>query len=376
MAAAPILDLDQDPPSPSRPRFSRPLVLALGVLLGVALSAYADGSLPHLGGPGINVWLMLPCLYLAIAVHETGHLIAGRLAGLGNGGISIGAFVFTRTERGWVFQFDPHRWLGGYFRPLATVPDAPRSRYVWLVAGGPLASAVFTGATVFLWVRTGDGAGNWTGTLVWMSLFITVTSIIPYASGLEKSDGSRLYHLLRDPDHARTWTALIELGTEDLSGVRPKDWSAKTFARILAVDPAAPEYPQCRLLAYYRASDCGRPEEQVQHIEDALAGSAEAGRLLRHALFLEAAWTSARIRNEPAHARAWLDRATRLRKPELRAVVEAVIEMSEGRYQESLRHWEEANAYVIRRGLDSGTMRAARERWVECQTICRAALNR
>ncbi len=375
MSATPILDLERDPPSAAAARFSRPLVLVLGVLLGVTLSAYADGSLPHFGGPAINLWLLLPCLYLTIAVHEMGHLIAGRIAGLENGGISVGAFVFARSGTKWVFQFDPRRWMGGYFRPLATVPEAAPSRYVWLVAGGPLASAVFIAACAFLWIRSGNGATNWIGTLAWMSLFIAATSMIPYNSGLEKSDGARLYHLLRDPTHASTWIALIEMTSEDVNGVRPRDWSNETFERILAVDPAAPEYPHCQLLAYYRASDRGLPDEQVQHLENALARSAEAGVLLRHALFLEAAWSSARIRNEAAHARVWLDRATRLRKPELRSVVEAVIELSEGRYQESLRHWEAANAYVERRGLDAGTIRAARERWAECEAVCRAALN-
>lgn len=76
--------------------------------------------------------------------HEIGHLLAGKLVGLDAGGISVGLFAFTKSGKDWRFIVD---WrtciLGGFFTPLTTV-DVPPLRYVWLVAGGPLASIALT----------------------------------------------------------------------------------------------------------------------------------------------------------------------------------------------------------------------------------------
>jgi hypothetical protein len=109
------------------------------------------------------------------------------------------------------------------------------------------------------------------------------------------------------------------------------------------------------------------------HLENALARSAHAGKPLRCALFLEAACASANLRKQAAQARRWRQRACKLRKPESLDVVEAGIAMCEKRYEEAVRHWEAARAHVVRRRLDSGLIRFAKEKWAEYESICRAA---
>ena len=114
-------------------------------------------------------------------------------------------------------------------------------------------------------------------------------------------------------------------------------------------------------------------DDALRHLENALAKSARLGKIVRHALFLEAASASAMVRRGAAQARIWRDRACKLRKPESLHVVEAAIAMCEDRYEEAAKHWEAAGARAARRKLDSGLARFAKEKWAEYEAACRAA---
>jgi hypothetical protein len=71
MSATPILDLEANPPGRC-PRKQPALVGAIVSLFGVVLL----GFLSHL--PPIEALLVIPPLYLEVAVHELGHVLAGR----------------------------------------------------------------------------------------------------------------------------------------------------------------------------------------------------------------------------------------------------------------------------------------------------------
>ncbi|MCU1274690.1 MAG: cytolysin immunity CylI protein [Bryobacterales bacterium] len=317
--------------------------------------------------------LLIPALYVAIAFHEIGHFVAGKLVGLDAGGISVGAFVFTKSGKNWVFRFDRRMCFGGFFKPLTGTVDFHPSRYVWLVAGGPFASIVLAGLCGSICVQYGSGAWDWIGCLFWTSLFIVIISGIPYSGGLNKSDGARLWQLIRYPERARSWIALLTLQTEEAKGLRPHEWNPQLFEQILTVDATANEYLYCQLMAFYRRLDEGREAGALEHLENALVRSAGVGKPLRHALFLEAASASANIRKQAAQARSWRERACKLRKPESLDVVDAGIAMCEGRYEEAVQHWEAARAHIVRRRLDSGLIRFAKEKWAEYEAACRTA---
>ncbi len=369
----PILDLEQAPPKPPFSHYPVLIGIIIGLVAGLApLIPGSRSVLPQWHWPSVNPLLLIPALYAAIAAHETGHFLAGRLAGLNAGGISVGPFVFLKSGATWLFRFDRGRWLTGFLVPLAPPGDSHPSQYVWLLAGGPLASLALAVLTWLFWKWWGDGAWNWAGTLFLAALVMAVSSALPASSGVHKSDCLRLWHFVRHPRRARAWMALVGLQTEDRKGIRPRDWNAELFERSLAVDSAAAgEYVSVQVLAHYRRLDEGRDEAALEHLENALRSSARAGKALRHGLFLEAAWASAGIRKQAAQARTWYDRARKLRKPQCAAPVDGAIAMCEGRYEEAERHWQEAQAWAERRKLDSGLFRFAKERWANFEAACR-----
>jgi hypothetical protein len=367
--ATPIFDLEQPPPEPTRVWLPKVLGAFLG-LAGTGLFILEDqGKLPDWHWPAWNALLLLPALYLVIAIHETGHLVAGALAGIETGGIAVGGFVFIKSGKNWIFRFERHI-SGGFFKPLTGTAGFRPSRYAWMIAGGPLASLALMALCGFASAQHGSGAWDWIGTLFWTAP-VGIISLIPVSSTFSKSDGALLWMLTRHPERARSWMALVAIQTEEAKGLRPREWDPRLVEQMLAVRASVSGYPYCQLMAYYLRIDEGTEAVALEHLENALAKSARGGKAFRHALFLEAASASAGIRKQAIHARTWRERACKLRKPNSLDVVEAGIAMCEGRYQDAARHWEAARARVTKRKLDSGLIRVATEKWAEQEATCR-----
>jgi hypothetical protein len=70
--------------------------------------------LPHLNG-----FLLLPALYVAIAIHEAGHLLVGRIVGMPPGTLIIGGIHIFRSGQRWLIRFDYRRiFRGGFSKVL------------------------------------------------------------------------------------------------------------------------------------------------------------------------------------------------------------------------------------------------------------------
>ncbi len=306
-------------------------------------------------------WL-IPMLYAGIAVHEAGHLLAGKLAGMDAGGISVGGFLLYKSGRNWVFKFDYRRLLsGGFAKPLPPKGHFEVVPFAWMVAGGPLTNVLFAAACV-AWSRYA-GESSLIGTFFWMNALLAATSAWPYSYAANKSDGARILLLLRRPAEARAWISLLMIMTDEAAGALPRDWDPDLCADALAPAPAAPEFAYVKLLAYYRALDLGRDDDGLAHLESCLAHSAKSGKQLRHAFFLEASCACAEFRKNVPNARLWLDRGRKLRKPESTDGIEAAIALCERRYDDVIRHTAVVRAFLDRRGLDGGlALRFLRER--------------
>jgi Peptidase family M50 len=372
VSATPILDLEQPLPAASKRGLHRLLGFAGGLALA-AIPILADQCLLFAWNwPALHPLLLIPTLFVAVAVHEGGHLLAAYLMGLHIGGIAIGPFLLARSGRHWVWEFQRHR-LGGYFKPLSSQAPIRRFQYVVMILGGPVSNLALAVVAGVWFARYGSGMWQWRGTLFWTSLFLGLLSSVPFSSGLLKSDGARLLQLFLHPEEAQVFSALIEIQTLEVQGVRPREWSAQLLDQLAAAKPSATEYLACRLLTYYRLLDEGRDEAALLPLEDALARSAKADQVLRRELLLEAACVCARIQHQPHRARVWRDRALPLLHGQRDALypVDASIAMCEGRYQEATKLWQSARARLLQRRLDSGLARFALAQWTEWENLCR-----
>jgi hypothetical protein len=367
MSATPILDLSEAPPRPPPTKWIVLVVSGVvGVLLGMSPIMYPRYF------AGFNGFLLLPALYVTVAVHEVGHLVAGRAIGMRPGAIVIGGIAIFKSGQRWLIRFDYRRMFsGGLAKVLPQKGDFRPASFGWMIAGGPLASVVFTVVCGLVELRYGRGPWGWTGTLFWTALLTTVCSIVPVSRGLNKSDGARLWILMRRPDQCRPWMALWALQTEETRGVRPRDWDAELVKQTLKADPSSGEYPYIQLLAFYRCTDEKQEQVALDHLEHALARSASG--VLRQCIFLEAASASALSRGNVSQARTWMERAGKVKEPVSTDSVEAVIAIREARYDDALRFLTAARGRIERRKLDSGLARFAKEKLAEYEQMCKSA---
>jgi hypothetical protein len=88
MPETPILDLDQPPPEPPATMVPILIGLAIGAVLAGILILAKMGKMPDWSWPRANGLLLIPALYIVIAFHELGHLIAIWLAWISAGFLS------------------------------------------------------------------------------------------------------------------------------------------------------------------------------------------------------------------------------------------------------------------------------------------------
>jgi len=366
MSATPILDLEIDPPALRSSHVGTLGGMLVGVVIGVTLigKVYID-----------PVW-WLPILYLSIAVHELGHLAAAKLAGMDVGGIAVGGIVILKSGSRWICRFEWRRILsGGLAKPLAKNGTLSAKRYAWVVAGGPIATALLAGLAALALRQSPDPDSDWLPSLQWINLFLLFATMIP-ASGLNQSDIPRLLQILFRPAIFRAHMAAMQVQSEETIGVLPRDWNPEWFDAMMAPTGSAGSGAAGyrHMLAFYRKIDEGDDSAALTHLEAALAASGFGGRPIRHWVFLEAAASSALLRSNPEAARTWLDRARNVRRPDSTASIEAAIAQAEGRYQDAFDLWNQALAYIERRRVDSGLARFAKTKIAAYQMQCRQAL--
>jgi hypothetical protein len=365
MSSTPILDLQVEPP---RPRSRRWIGVLTGVALGLLIGLTSGMNLLHL--PQINGLLFFPAMYVAIAVHEAGHLIAGMIVGMPPGAVTIGGIVIFKSGQRWRARFNFRCLLGGMAKVLPPKSGASRSEFVWMIAGGPIASIILTGACAFMSEFYGTEGWGWIGSLFWAALLTVIVSLIPISAGMNKSDGARILTILRSPEQFRSWSALMALQTEETKGVTPREWDADLVREMLTASRSANEYPYVQMLAFYRSLHEKQEQEALQHLENALATSDRCGKILRQCIFLEAGEISAYIRRSTPQARTWLERTGKVRKPLSTDGVEAGIAICQGRYDEARRHLNGIRLRAERRKLDSGLARFSKENLEEHEQLC------
>jgi hypothetical protein len=214
VATTPIFDLIETPPKVPQTKW---IVYLIAGLVGVMLGISPNMNLRYF--TGFNGFLILPALYVTVAIHELGHLVAGRTVGMRPGAIMIGGVVIFKSGAHWVIRFD-YRWMfsGGLAKLLPQKGDFRPASFGWAIAGGPIASLMFTVVWGLVALRYGNGLWGSIATLFWTALFITVLALVSFSRG--KSDGARLWKLMRRPD--TTMDGIVgTAGRRNLRGTAP-----------------------------------------------------------------------------------------------------------------------------------------------------------
>ncbi len=246
---------------------------ALGGLTGVIIGR----SLKHATRkPDDWILLALPlAIFAAIAWHELGHALAGRLAGFRLYLFAAGPLRIDRLGHSLHFSFNRDIRLWGGVAASIPPPDALPSpaqlqrAMLRLVAGGPIFSLIgalalpspaqlqramlrlvaggpifsLLGALVLLpaaWLLQplSINAAGLLAITGFLSFAIALATCIPSRAAGFLSDGARILQLLRKGPEAAQWCSLAALSSLSTT-LRPRDWPPALIDEIAAIPPSS-----------------------------------------------------------------------------------------------------------------------------------------
>lgn len=299
-------------------------------------------------------WALLPLVPLVwwcvVGVHECGHVLGGWAIGGRFLLWSVGPGIVQRTPQGLRVGWNRSLNLFGGVAaclPLDVARVTPR-RVAMMVSAGPLASlALVPGALWFAAWLTGlpgpVGVGralaqNCALTAAALSGFVFLVALWPSSGAGFKSDGRRVWELLRGDDRSDQEAALLTLTTLSLAGVRPADYEPELVRRALALNDSSLFDLYGRLTIYYHAADLG-DWRRAQSLLDVLVDHEDhMWQEVRSLVRCEYAWLLATAGGPAAArtARAWLETAGPVRlDPATPHRARAAVSLAEGRYAEA-----------------------------------------
>lgn len=291
--------------------------LALGAvrLLGPELTGMARGrelraALGPWMGPAFGL-AALAAMWLAVLAHEVGHLAGGALVRFRFLMLVVGPL---RVERG-----DNDRVRVGLNRDLAlygglagTLPTGTHAlprRLGVMVAGGPAASFLLSGAAAALVAGAGGGLPALLQSLLGMMMIISaglgVVTLVPMRFSGFSSDGARLLRLARGAD-ARREAGMLSLLALGVGDTPPRDWPEETVRAVTEARDGTSDEVTAWLLAYSHRLDRGDVPAARQALHRALELADQYPPPFVPALMAEAAFFEGFFARDAEAARAYL----------------------------------------------------------------------
>lgn len=246
----------------------------------------------------------------ALAVHEAGHLVAGRIMGFRFGFFAIGPVWLAREGASIRLRWNrlPAAW-GGMALAYPTDTRALAARMAFYAAGGPLASLALS--VVAFWVGNSIPAltslSRWAMVLALMSACVLVATVQPFGTGIGvRSDGGKVLLFAANRVKAKEEAAVVALMGLAAAGVRPREWSAELVRTAGAIrSPAALALGAMTLVLRHRLDQGNRL--QAEAAVDALLGMYDASpALVRGDAAAEVAFYLAFFRRDVVEAKKFL----------------------------------------------------------------------
>lgn len=272
---------------------------------------------------------MLPlAAFFVVLIHELGHVVGGKLAGLKFLFLVVGPMKVTRTAQGLVWEVNKSIALMG---GLACCIPSDQKQFIaalkWMIVGGPVASVLLTVACYFasIYVLELPFAPSWMLLIsrllkitTLMSLGISAVTIYPGTSGSMKTDGRQLIELLKSNPYSHRQNLVRLLVGQSLAGIRPSEWDGAVIEELdadyvaLSKDGNEESLPEQVIWSSLRAAvavDRNETEKAHDLIQFNLTHSALYPIFARGTLFLDAAIFEARIRHDADAAEALIQAA-------------------------------------------------------------------
>ena len=363
-----------------RARTAATLLLAVGLGVGLALGVNALFGDPDPGpapGPAPDpladeggasssfvalIAFMVVAGFLALAVHEVGHAIGGRLRGMRLGMLIVGPVHIQREPDGRLsWRLNKRLSLAGGV--VSSVPGSTRGlrrAMLSFAAGGPVTS-ILVGVLVFaIYVLTDlrdtlAAQGPVQDALAAGVLFLGIVSVgigfvtlLPINQGAFVNDGKRILKLLRPGAYADAYAAVMALGAYAVAQVPPGDQDPDLVVQAASLADGSHEDLAGRLAAHSDALHRGDVEAAGEHIRYLLDHHDAAYPPYRPVIDLAAAYFEGAYAGDAESARRRLEGAGKSAllafDPTARTRTEGAVLLAEGDAEGAFGKFREAYA--------------------------------
>jgi hypothetical protein len=221
------------------------MLLFTNPLLAEAFRLFPQGHKPN---GFVFFMIVVTGIFVALAVHELGHLFMGLAQGFRFQLFVVGLLGLKRTEKGIHIYLNKNLGMMGGI--AATVPVAPspknKKKFAWTVLSGPLTSLVFGISCVLVSLHT-NYLVTWFLLIAGMSsigLFFATT--LPSKSGIFFTDRARFQRLISKGKAGETEEALLSIIAQTMSDNSHKNLSLAK-SQLLQTD----DEPFMRFWGYY-----------------------------------------------------------------------------------------------------------------------------
>lgn len=184
--------------------------------------------------------------HVSVAIHELGHLVAGRLVGFKFYAMRIGPLYWWKPVNTVRFTLRPHDRRSYGFVSMGPTDDKQLlSRYRWFIVGGPTASLVLvglfyllTGPPSFLGFTRQSKPDIFTSVIGLMFSITLLYAIIPFRYRGFYNDGANLLLSFFSPKTAELRALSLKWSAEVSSGSKCAEWDKATLAKMVALATA------------------------------------------------------------------------------------------------------------------------------------------
>jgi hypothetical protein len=302
---------------------------------------------------------------VAVAIHELGHLVAGWTVGLRFEEVAIGPLRIEHKSGKWKFRTRRHL-IGGFTSMTLDRIRRVRTRLIFLIAGGPIAS-FFSGAGALLAssMTSNESYSLVLGAFGCFSFWITIVNSLPGSRSRPRAnDGGRLRTLLKSKEGSKQMIAAYGLKTLESRMPDPLLFNRRWARVASAPSQISSSTYHADLLAYEGALDSSQVAA-AQYLERCLAGSALLDFDERQKLVLETAVFTAWYRGDASKADTWFTRVAHPEqvRPLVRLRAEVALHCAHRQYDEALRKWEQR--FTLIQQLPGKRARLVEASWLE-----------
>jgi len=288
--------------------------------------------------------------FVAVAVHEAGHFLAGLVVGFRLHSMRVGPVSLVRESGKWRVTARRNMMDGLTAMEIVRLPRLHQRMFTY-VAAGP-ASSIGVALVALVVLAAAKPGPSWLGltlaSLAFFSLVIAVTNLWPHTTRGMLNDGARLRLLMRAPKRTRRWFAINALLMQAGEGLRPRQWNRRWLRCASELQDNSADALSANWLAFVAWSDENNQARAATHLERCLELIGLAAPDVRELLILEAAIFTAWFRCDARRAGEWLQRLRHPRyvPPLMRIRAEVALDCANRDYDGAMAKWQRGQTLI------------------------------